>query len=219
MQISKPSEEGTTFEKVYIPVGSHAARIYKLVDMGTQVQTEQVNGVWIDKIKKDFKTQEPILDSEGKTQIVKKEEIAITFEIPSETHDFGNGDKPLVIEKVYPISLHEKAGLTKVVVASLGEVPEVLEIKDLMGKEVMLTIGRTAGGNHKIEGISPVPKGLPVGVAVNETVSFMLDEFNVDLFNTLPEFRRQDIALSPEYENALTKIENAIAEKGDDVPF
>ena len=194
MKVEKPEE--TEFERKTLENGTYGARIYSVIDRGTQLQREMINGEWKDKIVRDFKTKEPVLDPAGKTQLVYRREIDVSFELPSEliTYEKDGEDVtfPMSVHKNYIISLHEKANLTSLAVACGIDIDN-FDTDLLAGKEVLVTIGKTSGGKDKITDTVALPKGMEIGKAVNKIKIFSLDEFDQDVFDLLPEWQREDI--------------------------
>jgi len=126
--------------------------------------------------------------------------IRFSFELPTELYKFSEekGEQPYSVSREENASLHERAGLTKLITAcgiNLKEV-ESFEIEDLIGKTLMLTIdsyeidGETYNG---IQGYSMIPKGLPVGDAVNDPIFYDCDAHDDEVYESLPQFIKDKI--------------------------
>lgn len=179
------------FENTPIEAGSYAARIYSIVDLGTHDSTYQ------------GKPTDP------------KRSIRITWELPTELKDFEkDGEKkslPQVIGKEYTLSMGEKANLRKAVECIIGtsiddEEASVFDVFSLVGMESLLSIvhetSKTTGNKYAaIQSIAKLPKGMTCPAPVNPPVSFNVNEWNQEIYESLPEFIRKKIDESHERSN------------------
>ena len=196
------------------PAGSFMARLYRIIDIGTQT-TE-----WM-----------------GKKKMQRK--IIAMFELHGEDNDgqplqTAEG-KPLIVSKRYTLSLDEKATLRKDLEAWRGkaftqEELDGFNLEVLLGKCCMVSITHSTYDGKEyanIAGISQVPSALkklgePVGV--NEPMIFTLDPFDQDKFNKLSEGMQGVIKKSAEYRNTFEPgappVSSAPSELiDDDIPF
>jgi hypothetical protein len=188
-----------------VPAGSHLARCYRIVDLGTQKVT------WQDKVKMQRK-------------------IMVQWEVHSED-DTGNPlltekGEPLSISKNYTLDLGDKASLTADLTSwrsrpFTAEEKKGFELKNILGAWCMLTVARTPGKNGKeysnVVAISPVPSavkknGLPDGH--NELAIFSLDKPDMSLYATFSESLKEKISSSPEWINRGGSVETE-----DPIPF
>lgn len=168
------------------PSGSHPARCFRVIDMGTQTST----GQW------GTKSQRKLL---------------IQWELPTETHVFKeeNGPEPYSLSKTFTQSLHEKAGLRKFLEGWRGrsfteEELKRFDVGTILGKPALLGViheskdGKTYAN---IASISVLPKGLACPPEVNKpcTLSLEQEEFDAKVFASLPAWMQGQIANSPEY--------------------
>jgi len=193
------------------PAGSFVARLYRIIDIGTQT-TE-----WM-----------------GKKKMQRK--IITMFELHGEDNDgqplqTAEG-KPLIVSKRYTLSLDEKATLRKDLEAWRGkaftqEELDGFNLEVLLGKCCMVNVTHSTYDGKEyanIANISQVPAALkklgePVGV--NELMIFTLDPFDKDKFSKLSEGMQGVIKKSAEYRNTFEP--NAPVATGednlDDIPF
>jgi hypothetical protein len=206
MKVEK--QETTTVERKVLENGAYPARIYSVIDLGTQPQQEMVGGVWQPRVLRDFNTEEAILDAEGKEQFVSKRELNVSFEIPTELVKYEkDGEEvefPFAVHKNYTVSLHEKAGLTKLVLA-LGLDIDAFDTDQLVGKTVLVTVGKTSGGKDKVTNVTSLPKGMEVEPAVNPPKSFDLEAFDQAVFDSLPSWQQDTINGSSERKDTPVK--------------
>lgn len=162
-----------------IEVGSYPAIIQSLVSYGVQAQT-------------DYQTGAP-KPSEKR--------LALSFEFPTEAVDRELEDGTVVkvarrLTKEYKVSSHKKAGIM-VLIRSVA--PGIENLKELLGKPVQVTVGRTSTGKAKITGVSPLMKGIDPGELLNGQVSF--DFYNPDEaeFKRMPKFQQDMIRSAEDY--------------------
>jgi hypothetical protein len=212
MIIAKQTSSGSDFKLP--PAGSFLARLYRIIDIGTQT-TE-----WM-----------------GKRKMQRK--IIAMFELHGEDNDgqpLQTADgKPLIVSKRYTLSLDEKATLRKDLEAWRGkaftqEELDGFNLEVLLGKYCMVSVTHSTYDGKEyanIANISQVPSALkklgePVGI--NEVMIFTLDPFDQDKFNKLSEGMQGVIKKSAEYRNTFEPnappVTSAPLELiDDDIPF
>jgi len=211
--IAKESGDGGSFTPV--PEGTHLARCYRIIDMGTQ--------------KTEF---------EGKVKLLPK--VMIQFEVHGEDNFGGpivtGKGEPMSISKNYTLSLADKATLRKDLQTWRGKeftADELrgFELKNILGAWAMISVVRKAGNNGKeytnIAGVMSVPSaikkaGLPQ--SHNDLALFSIDEPNMALFETFGNSIRAKIEGSPEWQaRSFSKPKGADASGFDDmesdIPF
>jgi hypothetical protein len=199
---------------VPVPSGTHLARCYRIIDLGTQ-------------------------KSEYQGEIKYQPKIMIQFEVHGEDAEgqpiATNKGEPMSISKNYTLSLHEKAGLRKDLQSWRGkeftdQELKGFELKNLLGAWCMINVVRRAGRDGKdytnIEGIMPVPApikkmGLPDGVT--DTKIFSLREPDMELFKTFSDNMQFKIRSTPEWNQTVNEHKSApvggMADMEDDIPF
>ena len=190
---------GMNYEPV--PSGLYPARCYSMIEIGT------VTSQW-----------------EGETKSAKK--VRLTFELPTETKVFReeNGEQPYSISREFTLSMHEKAGLRKFLEGWRGkafteEEAKRFDITVLIGKEAMINVVHTVKDGKTYANIStasPMMKGMSCPPQVNPTTVLSFDNFDFDVYNTLPEFLQNKIAATPEYGVIQAKL--AAASRGQAQP-
>lgn len=173
--------------KELIPPGNYLGRVYSVIHIGV------VDGEW-----------------QGKP--TQNDKIRIGFELPLETKVFKEGEepKPLVISREFNLTMGTKSTLRPIVEGIIGAKltdPEAFsfDMNDLIGYSCMVNvIHESFQGNEfaKIMNTAPVPKGMDVPEAVNET--FVLDyneNWSQDKFDNLPNFIKEKMVSSKNYQN------------------
>jgi hypothetical protein len=200
------------------PAGTHLARLYRIIDLGTQMREYEGKVNMLRKAKFFWELHgedgagKPLLTTEG---------------------------KPLIQSKEYTMSLGEKANLRRDLEAWRGKAFTEDELRgfnvtNVLGQFCMVNISHRVKGDMTyadLKGVSAVPTiykkaGLPEGV--NSTLLFSLDKFDEQVFESLSDSIKDTIRKSPEYRaiNQPTTSQQYAAATGgsvsnmdDDVPF
>lgn len=182
-------------QKELVPTGSHVARLYSIVQIGT--------------VPDDFRES-------GFRHVLR-----MTWELPEEMRDFNGEMKPMVIGGKYTVSLHEKSGLRPVVEGMLGKLTEEdlehFSFESLVGTPCMVSVvhkvSKTGRDYAAVSSVSQVPKKLEVPKQINPSVYLDYREgWNQETYNNLPQFIKDDMAESKEMRERL-----GFSEKNDDI--
>ena len=176
-------------EVAIAPEGVFFARCIRIIDLGTQT-----------------------VNFEGSSS--EKRQIQFSFELLSEKHVFDPeiGEQPFIVHsKTLTLSLHRKSALRSLLESWSGKkIPETgeVDIDSFLGKECQVQVVHNEyNGNTyaNISGVLSVAKGMKVPPAENEALMISLepDEFKQDAFEKLPEWLREKISASPEYQALL----------------
>lgn len=196
--------KGKSFEPV--PAGSHVARLYQIVNIGT-VTTE-----WQGK-----KSQTP--------------KIRFTFELCNERKAFKEGDepKPYSISREFSFWMTRKANLRQFVEGLIGttldeEEAATFNIEGLLGEDCLLNVVHTEAKNGNtyadIKSASPLPKGLKAPALFNEAKLIDVNTASAEEIDELPEFLRDKIKSSEEYDKRFRQEGDETPEvTKDDIPF
>ena len=204
-----------------VPPGTHLARCYRIVDLGTQVS------IW-----------------EGQQKYLRK--VMIGWEIHSEEDNgaplLTDEGEPLAMFKNYTMSWSENANLRKDLQGWRGSPwsdaeANRFDLKNILGQWCMLNVIHKPGKDNKVyanvAGITPVPgmikkAGLPQGV--NKLQVFRLADPDWEVFETFSKGLKAKIEGSPEYRALKNRPapQQAAAPAGgdsgfddmsDDIPF
>jgi hypothetical protein len=204
-----------------VPSGTHLARLYRIVDLGTQ--TSQFDG--------------------GEVKMQRK--VMFGWEIHGEADDgtplLTEEGKPMAVFKNYTLSWNEAATLRKDLQAWRGtpwtdKEAARFDLKNVLGQWCMLNIIHRPGNKDgkvfaNVAGISPVPgflkkQGLPEGH--NELQMFRLGDPDWELFETFSKGLKAKIESSPEYKalantgasgNGAKSLASMSNDLDEDVPF
>lgn len=207
---------GGSFEP--IPAGSYPARCISVIEIGTV--TETYNG----EVKAPTR------------------KIWITWEVPEVMRQWKEDEpeKPAVIGREYTLSLGEKAKLRGDLQSWRGKpfTPEELkgfEIINLIGAKCLLGIIEESNSEgkkrNKITSIMAPVKGMEIPDMINEKKVLTYSNFNLEIFETLPEFLKTKMKTSKEYimitspagtgttATASQPVSAVEEEDSDDLPF
>lgn len=199
---TKPEQK----QREVVPAGNHFARIYRVIQLGTNPETYL-----------------------GESKMINK--VMIGLELPTETRIFSpsKGSEPFVISVEYTLSMGEKANLRKFIEGLLGvafqqEEADAFDVFSLIGQACMLNVihktAKTSGRIYpQIKGASPVPKGMTDYPAYNPVQKLSFSEWNTDFFMTLPTFIREKISSSTEYRKMNNMPYPTDQINPDDIPF
>jgi hypothetical protein len=172
-------------KKELISSGTHIARCYSMICIGTQ----------------NFEYQ-------GESK--KSNRIRLIFELPHEIREFNEEKKPLVITKEYTLSLHEKSNLRKDLESWRGQAFTSKELNSfdltkLLGIPCNLSIIHKESNSGKpfafISNISKLSKGVECPELINEIREFnFTDKFDIKwLEEECPTWIQEQIKSSDEY--------------------
>jgi hypothetical protein len=190
-----------------VPPGSHLARCYRIIDLGTQKTTFN-----------------------GESKFIKK--VMFQFEVHSEDDDGPlktDKGEPMSISKNYTLSLSDKAVLRADLEAWRGreftrEELQGFELKNVLGAWCLITVTRATGNDGReytnITGVSPVPKAMKQNLPTpfNQVGIFYIDDPDMEMFQTLSERIRQKIMETPEWKSR-GKSSSAPIEDDESIPF
>lgn len=191
--------DGEKFELT--PEGTHLARCFRLIDVGTQT-----------------------FEYQGKEK--KAHKVLISWEIPAELREDGT---PFQISKKYTVSLHEKASLRKDLEAWRGRAfteqeLDGFDLKNIVGKACYINIAHEVKGDKtyaNIKSIMALPKGVNCPPLVNTPIIFDLDNFDAMVYNGLSDGIKKLIEASQEWydKDAVAKSDATQTHEGDGIPF
>jgi hypothetical protein len=209
-------DKGGSFEST--PSGLHLGRCYRIIDLGTQ--------------KSEFK---------GQVKYLRK--VMLGWEIHGSDEAGAalkmKDGRPFAMFKNYTLSWAEKANLRADLQSWRGkpfsqEEMRRFDLKTVLGAWCMLNVIEKQGTDGKmyvnVDGITPVPSmikqaGLPIAINKNEV--FMLDQPDMEMFQTFSDNLQKKIMATPEWEKLNVKAPAASTaapaatpvDEDDDIPF
>lgn len=172
-----------------IPAWTHEARLYWLVDIGTQPN----NFPW---------AKSPT-----------KKEIILMFEFPTQTTVFHEEKwpQPFVLSRRFGKSFHEKANLRVFLEAMLGRkfTPEEttgFPLDTLLWKTLFCSVAHIQKWEKTYANIlswMPLPKSIECPAQVNDTLLYSVSAHDEDTFNKLGKYTQDLIQGSTEWKQRL----------------
>jgi len=183
------------------PKGAHVARLYQLINIGTN-------------------------EEEYMGEIKDLNKVRLTFELPLETKVFKEGSepKPVVISQDYTLSMGKKANLRRIVEGMIGtslndEEAYGFDVESLMGTACLLTIihktSKTGKERAEIASVSPLMKGQVAPPQVNPTKVLTYSNWDQEFFESLPEFLQEKMMTSQEYQAKF--VSSLTSKEKDDI--
>ena len=179
-----------------VPAGTHIGVLYQFIHLGT------IDG-----------------------KFGPKDTIRLTFELPEETKVFKEGEeaKPLVISREFGNTMSAKGNLRPFVESMIGvslddEEAGSFDLQGMLGMSCLLNVVHDSkDGNTyaNIASVSPLLKSMKKPAQFNESVFFDVNAFDLEVFNSLPEFLRKKIESTQEF----ARKKNRAAEENGNDPF
>ncbi len=183
-----------------IKAGTHIARLYQILHIGTQ-------------------------DVEWQGQIKQQYKIRLSFEFPNQTKVFKEGEpaKPMVLSQEYTLSMGEKANLRKIVEGMIGtslqeKEAESFDLEDLLGKACLVSVKHKESKGKMYANIAttaPLMEGQVAPAQVNESRVIGFVNWNQEVFDKLPKFIQEKIQTSPEYQSKFAPSNLSDDEKNE----
>lgn len=198
-----------------IPAGTYVARCYRMIHIGTCLETIKGDQKWLNKVR-------------------------ISFELPTELKEFkpGDGEKPFVIDREFTLSMYKSSNLRKFLEGWRGkafteEQAESFDVTNLLGVPGMISIihNTSSKGNvyADVASCSTLPKGLTCPPPINPTKELNYAEaWDAKFFSTLPDFIKNKMMESKEFrammnpdvhEMPSVDADNGAEQIADDLPF
>lgn len=186
-----------------VPEGTYVARCIKLIDLGTQ-KVE-----WQGQSKEQMK-------------------VYVCWELLDDSVKMEDG-RPFATSRTYTASLNEKAALRRDLEAWRGkrfsdEELKGFELRNILGTYCMVQIVHTEKDGNTYANVNAIMSTREKPKAVNPEVVFDLSSYDDEVFGSLPDWMKEKIALSPEYQaimqvrgtKAGAKTDAEIAKEADD---
>jgi len=204
MGLLATAPEGGDFELA--PEGNHLAVCYMVCDLGYHEKEWQ-----------------------GVTN--SKRQVRLAFELSGAAMEDG---QPFSVSQNYTLSLSPKANLTRDLQSWRGkqftdEELQGFDLFNVLGKPCLVNVihNKSQDGQKtyaNIASIAALPKGMAVPETANSLVRFSLDEFDQNVFNSLPDWLQKKINVHgidqpPAYQSENPAPQGAVNFEDNDIPF
>lgn len=184
------------------PVGTHIARCYQFIHIGT-IQDEYMGQ------PKEFN------------------KIRLSFELPMKTKVFKEGDqpKPISVHAEYTLSMAPKANLRRIVEGMIGasltdEEAYNFDVEKLVGMACLITIKHktSKAGNvrDEIANVSPLMEGQEAPAQFNPSKLLSYTNWDQKIFDMLPPFLKEKMMSSAQYQRQFGKYESTLSKEDKD---
>lgn len=185
------------------PTGTHLARCFRLVDLGTHHGEYQ-----------------------GMPNV--RNQVLVSWELPTELMEDG---KPFAVSQFYTNSLSEKAKMRHHLEAWGGkqfseEELDSFDLMNILGKACMVTVVLSDKNKAVVSAVSGLPKGIQVPPQINPSSSFWIDEWDDKVFEGIPKGIQDIIKKSDEFKAMTGESKppksnggSPFADMEDDIPF
>lgn len=192
----------TAFE--LIPSGSHVARLYQIIHVGT--------------LPKSWKGEERMVD-----------QVRLTFELCNEKKEFDGVEKPLSISTRFETySMGKKANLRRLIEGMYGKTLHDdeafnFDFDTLLGDDCLLTVVHSEGNDGttyaNIQSASPLPKGMIAPPLFNPARFLDVNEITEEELSALPQFLQEKMRSSAEWQARQLNPKGETVISSDDIPF
>ena len=164
---------------------------------------------------------EQLCEFEGKSKTYNNQ-VMLGFEICGITVEIDGKQEPRVLGKTFNIAKSKKSSIRKFIGAWEAKEfsdDEFLDVdtNDYVGRPGLVTIVVNETGEYSnIEGISPLPVGLPVAVPdpVSKLIRFDMEPWDQAAFEALPEWAQEKVKKSTQYQKDHVPIANVAVQGG-----
>ncbi len=167
------------------------------------------------------------VEGEYKGEKTSAYKVNITWELPTETKVWKDGEeaKPVVISKMYTLSMGKKSSLRPIVEGIIGGMTDVeagdYDLDDLIGKVCLLSIthGVSETGKEKQNvATAKLPKGMTAPEPFNKYVILSYGGWDEDAYLALPQFMRDEMSKTEEYQRMKGTYVEPVKGKGTELP-
>lgn len=179
-----------------VPKGTHIARLYQIVHIGT------VHYQW---------------QGEDKAQ----DKVRLTFELCNERKEFkeGEGEKPFSVSREFSLSMHAKSKLRPFIEGMLGvafhdDEAYAFDLEQLLGEACLISVVHEEKNSNtyaNIASASPLAKGMVAPELVNEAKSINVDTATEEEIAALPDFLKEKIKSSDNYKSRFGEPRDEVA--------
>lgn len=147
-------------------------------------------------------------------------QVMLGFEICGHTVEVDGKQEPRTLGRTFNIAKSKNAGLRKFLGA--WEARELsddefldADTNDYVGRPAFLTVVLNETGEYSnIDAIAPLPSGLPIDVPqpISTLIRFDMEPWDQKLFESLPEWAKEKVKKSTEYQKDHAPITNVAAQ-------
>lgn len=176
-----------------LEAGTYPARIVQIIDLGLQLNTFEPQKPPRPRVRITYElVSEFLLDEEGNEDETKPRWIGEAFFLSNISNDAGTSTKRI---KVFDPTNTTNGDLTACVGLPCMVTVAHQQPKDPSGKPYA-----------KVSMVTPPPRGFPIPELVNDPLVFLLDDGNVEAFDSLIGFVQDDIKAAVNFEDSALSV-------------
>lgn len=132
--------------------------------------------------------------------------VQFVWELPSETIEVDGKQEPKQLSKEFAIATKKNSGLRTFISSwnsktYTDEEFQDVELFDQIGKPCQLNVVLNDNGEYaNVDNIMPIPRGIQAPVSSTKPIMWDMDNWNDEVFKTLPEWVQDKIKKSTQYQ-------------------
>lgn len=140
--------------------------------------------------------------------------VQFVWELPSETIEVDGKQEPKQLSKEFAIATKKNSGLRTFISswnskAYTDEEFQEVELFDQIGKACQLNVVISESGEYaNVDSVMPIPKGFTAPESSTTPILWDMDNWNDEVFKTLPEWVQDKIKKSTQYQKEHTPTDS-----------
>lgn len=140
--------------------------------------------------------------------------VQFVWELPSETIEVDGKQEPKQLSKEFAIATKKNSGLRTFISswnskAYTDEEFQEVELFEQIGKACQLNVVLNDTGEFaNVDNIMPIPKGIPAPLSSTKPIMWDMDNWDDEVFKTLPEWVQDKIKKSTQYQKEHTPTDS-----------
>lgn len=140
--------------------------------------------------------------------------VQFVWELPSETIEVDGKQEPKQLSKEFAIATKKNSGLRTFISswnskAYTDEEFQEVELFDQIGKACQLNVVLSESGEYaNVDSVMPIPKGFTAPERCTTPILWDMDNWNDEVFKTLPEWVQDKIKKSTQYQKEHTPTDS-----------
>lgn len=140
--------------------------------------------------------------------------VQFVWELPSETIEVEGKQEPKQLSKEFAIATKKNSGLRTFISswnskAYTDEEFQEVELFDQIGKACQLNVVISESGEYaNVDSVMPIPKGFTAPESRTTPILWDMDNWNDEVFKTLPEWVQDKIKKSTQYQREHTPTDS-----------
>ena len=140
--------------------------------------------------------------------------VQFVWELPSETIEVDGKQEPKQLSKEFAIATKKNSGLRTFISswnskAYTDEEFQEVELFEQIGRACQLNVVLNDTGEYaNVDNIMPIPKGIPAPISSTRPIMWDMDNWDEEVFKSLPEWVQEKIKKSTQYQKEHTPTDS-----------